>query len=113
MSTTLRGMEPHTILMIDSDALQEMMREDRKFFYERGMMDGMKKEADQRQRSFEPPLSKEEAARSLNVSPGTIDNMRKRGELESMEYNSRVYIEREEILRYKRTHRSLYVAVEV
>ncbi len=66
----------------------------------------------QRAANEEPPLTREEAARALNVSLGTIDNMRKRGDLEAVDYGDSVRYERAEIDRFIRTHRSLAVGIK-
>ena len=66
----------------------------------------------QKAASDETLLTRKEAAHALNVSLGTIDNMRKRGDLESVDYGDSVMFERAEIDRFIRTHRSLAVGIK-
>lgn len=60
------------------------------------------------QASAQAPLTKKQAAEALGFSEGTIDNLRRRGELESYEYGGQVRIERAEIERFKRTHTNIF-----
>ncbi len=95
------------MIVIPAAALQEIIREDRL----QSFNDGVRAALAANTHSLEEPLTKREAAKSLGVSVGTIDNLRKRGDLESLDYGDAVRFDVDEILRYKRTHRSLYANV--
>lgn len=94
-------------IVIPASTLMQYLADDRKQTFHEGIREGIRIAEAQRIQGLEAPLTKKEAAQALGVSVGTIDNLRKRGELESLDYEDKVLFEVEEILRYKRTHRSI------
>lgn len=108
MNTLAQLAELHTMVLLDSQALLEAIRIDREVTFLEGVKAGLRQAELEAIRSSEEPLTKEEAAKVLGFSKGTIDNMRKRGDLESYEYGGQVRIEWEEIRRWKRLHSNLY-----
>ncbi|MCM1353357.1 MAG: helix-turn-helix domain-containing protein, partial [Bacteroides sp.] len=90
--------EARAMILIDATTLVHYLRADR----EETFMEGVRQAKLATQASHEAPLTKREAAEALGFSEGTIDNMRRRGELESYEYGGQVRIERSEIERFKR-----------
>lgn len=100
--------ESHAQIVIPADALRDIIHEERRMSFERGIQEGIRIIKDERRAMLERPLNKKEAADALGVSVRSLDGMRQKGLLDSMEYNSQVYISQEEIARYKRTHKSRY-----
>lgn len=97
-----------TMIMVDTDTFVNWLNT----HYEEVFMEGVRQGRYQAElaarASAEEPLTKKQAAQALGFSEGTIDNMRRRGELESYEYGGQVRIERSEVERFKRTHANLY-----
>lgn len=100
--------EQRAMVLIDSATLLQYLHEDRECTYMEGVRDGKRLAEAAALASIEEPLTKAEAAKALGFSEGTIDNMRTKGELESYEYGGRVRIEKSEVERFKRTHKSLF-----
>ena len=96
------------MVLIDGDALLHYLREDREETFMEGVRAGLRKAELAAQATSEQPYTKKQAAEALGFSEGTIDNMRRRGEIESYEYGGQVRIERSEVERFKRTHSNLY-----
>ncbi len=97
-----------TMLLVDSQALLEFLHHDREDTFMEGVRSGILQAELAARASAERPYTKREAAEALGFTEGTIDNMRRRGELESYEYGGQVRIERTEVERFKRTHANLY-----
>lgn len=96
------------MVLIDGDALLHYLREDREETFMEGVRAGLRKAELAAKATSEQPYTKKQAAEALGFSEGTIDNMRRRGEIESYEYGGQVRIERSEVERFKRTHSNLY-----
>ncbi|MBR3647092.1 MAG: helix-turn-helix domain-containing protein [Paludibacteraceae bacterium] len=96
------------MIMIDSDLLLQYLREDREETFMEGVRQGRYLSELAAKTSSQKPYTKKEAADALGFSEGTIDNMRRRGELESYEYGGQVRIERAEVERFKRVHANNY-----
>ena len=96
-----------TMILIDSATLLDYLHKDREETFMDGVRAGIKKAELAARASSEKPYTKK-AAEALGFSEGTIDNMRRRGELESYEYGGQVRIERQEVERFKRMHANLY-----
>jgi len=96
------------MIVIDSATLLEFLHTDREETFMEGLRQGIFQAELAAKASSERPYTKKEAANALGFSEGTIDNMRRRGELESYEYGGQVRIERAEVERFKRTHANLY-----
>ena len=96
------------MVLIDSRTLLEYLRTDREETFAEGVRMGYYQAELAAKASAEEPYTKREAARALGFSEGTIDNMRRSGELESYEYGGQVRIEKAEVERFKRTHANLY-----
>lgn len=94
-------------IVIPAAALMQYLADDRTETFHEGIREGIRIAEAKRVQGLETPLTKKEAAHALGVSERTIDNLRSRGELESLDYGDKVLFEVEEILRYKRTHRSI------
>lgn len=92
-----------TLIVIDPATLIEYLHKDRQETYEHGFLDGRKSLG---------MLSKKDAARMLDVSVGTIDNLRTSGKLESAEYCGQVHIAFAEIQRYVREHTNVYYTIK-
>lgn len=97
-----------TMILIDSTTLLEYLHNDREETFMEGVRAGIKQAELAARASAEKPYTKREAAEALGFSEGTIDNMRRRGEIESYEYGGQVRIERQEVERFKRMHANLY-----
>ena len=97
-----------SMIMIDAETLLNYLHQDREVTFMEGVLEGRRLAEAARLVELEEPLTKREAAEALGFSEGTIDNMRRRGELESFEYGGQVRIERKEILRFKNSHKGLY-----
>ncbi len=97
-----------TMLLVDSQALLDYLHQDREETFMEGVRSGIQQAELAARASAERPYTKREAAQALGFTEGTIDNMRRRGELESYEYGGQVRIERAEVERFKRTHANLY-----
>ena len=78
------------MLVLDSATLLQYLREDRECTFMEGVREGKRLAEAAHLASIEEPLTKQEAADALGFSAGTIDNMRKRGDLESYEYGGQV-----------------------
>lgn len=96
------------ILLIDSETLVQYLHQDREETFMQGVRAGYAQAELVAKASAEQPYTKKEAALALGFSEGTIDNMRRRGELESYEYGGQVRIERSEVERFKRLHSNLF-----
>lgn len=96
------------VIMIDSQTLLEYLHADRENTYMDGVRDGKRLAEAAALATTDKPLTKKEAAKALGFSEGTIDNMRRRGDIESYEYGGQVRIERSEVERFKRNHANLY-----
>ena len=98
----------HAMIMVETDTFVSWLNS----HYEEAFMEGVRQGRYQAElaakASAEEPYTKREAALALGFSEGTIDNMRRRGELESYEYGGQVRIERSEVARWKRVHSNLY-----
>lgn len=101
-----------TMVLMEGDALLEWLRNDREETFMEGVRAGLYQAELAAQASVQAPLTKKQAAEALGFSEGTIDNLRRRGELESYEYGGQVRIERAEIERFKRTHTNLFKRVQ-
>lgn len=97
-----------TMIVIDSETLLNYLREEREETFMEGVRCGYHQAELAAKASSEEPYTKKEAAQALGFSEGTIDNMRRRGDLESYEYGGQVRIEKAEVARFKRTHSNLY-----
>lgn len=97
-----------TMVLLDSQTLMDYLHQDREESFAQGVRAGIYQAELAAKASAEEPYTKREAAKALGFSEGTIDNMRRRGELESYEYGGQVRIERSEVERFKRTHANLY-----
>lgn len=97
-----------TMLLVDSQALLDYLHADREETFMEGVRQGLQQAELAAKASAERPYTKREAAEALGFTEGTIDNMRRRGEIESYEYGGQVRIERAEVERFKRTHANLY-----
>lgn len=97
-----------TMVLVDGDMLLEWLHHDREETFMEGVRAGIYQAELAARASAEEPYTKKQAAAALGFSEGTIDNMRRRGELESYEYGGQVRIERAEVERFKRTHTNLY-----
>ena len=97
-----------TMVLLDSQTLIEYLHADREETFMAGVRQGYYQAELAAKASAEEPYTKKQAAQALGFSEGTIDNMRRRGELESYEYGGQVRIERSEVERFKRTHANLY-----
>lgn len=97
-----------TMLLVDSQSLLDYLHRDREETFMEGVRSGRCQAELAAKASAERPYTKREAAEALGFSEGTIDNMRRRGELESYEYGGQVRIERAEVERFKRTHANLF-----
>lgn len=98
----------HTMVLIDGDTLLTYLRQDREETFMEGVRAGIRQAELAASASTQKPYTKREAAEALGFSEGTIDNMRRRGDLESYEYGGQVRIERSEVERFKRTHANVY-----
>ena len=98
-----------SVIMIDAATLLEYLHADREETYMEGIREGRRLAEAAALATAAEPLTKKQAAQALGFSEGTIDNMRRRGELESYEYGGQVRIERAEVERWKRTHTGLYL----
>lgn len=98
----------HAMVLIDGETLLTYLRQDREETFMEGVRAGLRKAELVATTTANKPYTKREAADALGFSEGTIDNMRRRGELESYEYGGQVRIERSEVERFKRTHANLY-----
>ena len=98
-----------SVIMIDAATLLEYLHTDREETYMEGIREGRRLAQAAALSSVNEPLTKKQAAKALGFSEGTIDNMRRRGELESYEYGGQVRIERAEVERWKRTHTGIYL----
>lgn len=96
------------MIMIDTQTLLNYLHQDREETFAAGVRAGYHQAELAAQMSADEPYTKREAAKALGFSEGTIDNMRRRGELESYEYGGQVRIEKAEVERFKRTHANLY-----
>lgn len=96
------------MLLVDSQSLLDYLHRDREETFMEGVRSGRCQAELAAKASAERPYTKREAAEALGFSEGTIDNMRRRGELESYEYGGQVRIERAEVERFKRTHANLF-----
>lgn len=96
------------MILIDITTLLDYLHKDREETFMEGVRAGIKKAELAALATAEKPYTKREAAEALGFSEGTIDNMRRRGEIESYEYGGQVRIERQEVERFKRTHTNLY-----
>lgn len=96
------------MLLIDSQTLLEYLHQDREETFMEGVRAGKYQAELAARASMEKPYTKKEAAEVLGFTQGTIDNMRRRGEIESYEYGGQVRIERSEVERFKRTHKNIY-----
>lgn len=97
-----------TMLLIDSQTLLDYLHQDREETFMEGVRAGKYQAELAARASTEKPYTKKEAAEVLGFTQGTIDNMRRRGEIESYEYGGQVRIERAEVERFKRTHTNLF-----
>ncbi|MBQ0034912.1 MAG: helix-turn-helix domain-containing protein [Bacteroidales bacterium] len=109
-SALSRHAELHAILQIPAGELKEYLDEDRKRTFDEGFRKGLEF-AELSRKCIAKPLTKSEAATALGVSIRTIERMRMRGDLESIDGNGTVRFERSEIERYKRTHSSLAASI--
>ena len=96
------------MIVIDCKTLVEYLRIDREETFMEGLRRGYHQAELAAKASAQTPYTKKQAAQALGFSEGTIDNMRRRGELESYEYGGQVRIERAEVERFKRIHANLY-----
>lgn len=96
------------MIMIDTQTLLDYLHLDREETFAAGVRMGYYQAELAAKASAEEPYTKKQAAQALGFSEGTIDNMRRRGELESYEYGGQVRIEKAEVERWKRTHKNLY-----
>lgn len=100
--------EQRAMVLIDAATLIDYLRTDREETFMEGVRHGYQQAELAAKASAVEPYTKREAALVLGFSEGTIDNMRRRGELESYEYGGQVRIERSEVERFKRTHANLF-----
>lgn len=98
-----------SVIMIDAATLLEYLHQDREETYMEGIREGRRLAQAAALSTAAEPLTKKQAAKALGFSEGTIDNMRRNGDLESYEYGGQVRIERAEVERFKRTHTGLYL----
>lgn len=96
------------MVLIDAATLLQYLHADREETFMEGVRQGYRQAELAARASAEEPYTKEQAAKVLGFSKGTIDNMRRRGELESYEYGGQVRIEKSEVARWKRLHSNLY-----
>lgn len=92
-----------TLIVINPQTLLDYLHQDRECTYQQGFYDGS--------RAIRM-LSKKEASRFLDVSEQTIDNLRKRGELQSAEYCGQVHFEIQELQNYVEKHKGLYYTIK-
>ena len=108
MSTLETLANMHAQIVLDAATLRDALYEERL----QAHFDGMRMAKEINGRAWlldrEKPYTKKEAAQALGFSEGTIDNMRKRGDLVSYEYGGQVRIEAAEIERFKLAHKALY-----
>ena len=97
-----------TMIVLDSETLLRYLHDDREETFAAGVRMGYYQAEVAAKASAEEPYTKSQAAQALGFSEGTIDNMRRRGDLESYEYGGQVRIEKSEVERFKRTHANLY-----
>lgn len=97
-----------SVIMIDAATLLEYLHQDREETYMEGIREGRRLAEAAALASLEEPFTKEQAAKVIGCSEGTIDNLRRKGELESYEFGGQVRIERDEVARWKRIHTGLY-----
>ncbi len=97
-----------TMVLISAETLIDYLHQDREETFAEGVRQGRYQAELAARTSAEQPFTKKQAAQALGFSEGTIDNLRRRGELESYEYGGQVRIERAEIERFKRTHANLF-----
>ncbi len=100
--------ETRTMVLIDSQTLLQYLHDDREETFMEGVREGRYQAELAAKASAEEPYTKKGAAKALGLSEGTIDNLRRRGFIESYEYAGQVRIERSEIERFKRNHKNLY-----
>lgn len=94
----------HAQIVIPADVLVEYLRKDREETYMDGIREGRRLEQAKLAAGLEQPLSISDAAFALGIGESNVKYLRKKGELEAMEYGGRVLFDPEEIRRYKRTH---------
>ncbi len=94
-------------MVVPANALQEILHEEMEHYFRMGVEEGMRIEAEKRRMEFARPLTMEEAADALGLSTSTVKGLRKKGDLESIDYGDSVRFERSEIERYKRIHTCL------
>lgn len=97
-----------TMVLIDVATLLQYLHADREETFMEGVRQGRYQAELAAKASTIEPYTKRDAALALGFSEGTIDNLRRRGELESYEYGGQVRIERSEVERFKRTHANIY-----
>ena len=99
-------------IVIPADALKQYLDEDRRETFSEGVREGIRIAAAQRVSGLERPLTTKQAAEALGVTERTLYNLRMNGDLECLDYEGKVLFEVEEILRYKRTHRSIRAQIK-
>lgn len=109
-SALSRHAELHAILQIPAGELKEYLDEDRKRTFDEGFRKGLEF-AELSRKGIEKPLTMGEVATALGVSVRTIQRLRAKGDLESIDGEGSVRFERSEIERYKRTHSSLAASI--
>lgn len=99
-------------IVISAEVLKDMLNEHYRDAWLDGVRAGKEIESAAHSAKTSGPATKSQAAKALGFSEGTIDNMRKRGDIESYEYGGQVRIEWEEIERFKRNHKSTFTTIK-
>lgn len=97
-----------TMVLISAATLLEYLHADREETFMEGVRQGRYQAELAAKASAEKPYTKKQAADVLGFSEGTVDNLRRRGELASYEYGGQVRIEKAEVQRWKDLHKNLY-----
>ena len=108
LSDLTKHAESNIIIQISASALKQYLDEDRERTYGDGYRCGMKMAKTTNERL----LNVGEAAEALGVCRRTIERLRSRGDLESVDIDGMVRFEPGEISRYKRTHSSLAASLK-
>ena len=95
------------MVLIPAQTLIEYLHIDREETFAEGVRAGYYQAELAAKMSAKEPYTKKEAAKVLGFSEGTIDNLRRRGELQSYEYGGQVRIEKAEVERWKALHKNL------
>lgn len=97
----------HTQLVVGAEELRTIIVEEIQNAYINGLTEGLKRAKEAAVLEQQPPVKMEKAAEMLGMSISKLKKERKDGNIEVLNYGDCVRVEIAEIIRYKRTHRSL------